>query len=446
MLDGEWEAARVEDGAKQLHVLILTFGTRGDVEPFVAIAHGLQARGYRATICTAPRYHDWLKSLGISCAHMDGSLLDLLETFEGGSLMEKSGGLIGLARAWMKLARRGKEAQAQMMQDAWQAAQVTQPDVVLFHPKVFAGAHIAEALGVPCFVGLFQPMLVPTSAFPPVGFPKLPLPGFSRFAYAVIGFAIGSYRKVVNTFRREQLQRPPVRGRREAFAPVHAPPVAYLHAISPHVLPPPDDWPPDSHMVGYWRLAAEPNYEPPQALATFLEAGPPPVYIGFGSMTVGTPERFRDLLLEALKRAHVRGIISAGWAQLGEAQNDKDVLFIQSVPHTWLFPRMAAVVHHGGAGTTAAGFYAGVPAVICPFFGDQPFWAERSVSLGVGAPPVPKRRMTAPRLAASIRIAVDNAQLRTSAQALAAKLRTEDGVHDAIQRFERAVQRRTKVA
>ncbi len=230
----------------------------------------------------------------------------------------------------------------------------------------------------------------------------------------------------------------PVQSRREVLLPPGAGSIRVLHAISPTVVPRPNDWPPEAILTGYWLLDQQEDYVPPVDLARFLDAGPPPVYVGFGSMTSGDPEALRRIVVDALRRADVRGIISSGWARIDGTDTDNTIT-IPAVPHGWLFPRMAAVVHHGGAGTTAQGFRSGVPCVICPFIGDQPGWAEKSVALGIGAPPVPRKRLTAERLAQSIRLAVNDPDLRENAEALARKLRDEDGVAVAIAAIEESL-------
>src|SRR5690606_33997419 len=173
---------------------------------------------------------------------------------------------------------------------------------------------------------------------------------------------------------------------------------------------------------GYWFLD-EPDWEPPRELADFLAAGPAPVYIGFGSMVPKDAEMTEMVVRTALKAAGVRGVV-----QGDPETSDDQVLAVRDVPHSWLFPRMAAVVHHGGAGTTAAGLRAGAPTVVCPFFGDRPYWGERVAALGAGPAPLPFRSLTVPRLAARIRRAVEDQEMADRADELGRRIRAEDGV------------------
>ncbi len=190
------------------------------------------------------------------------------------------------------------------------------------------------------------------------------------------------------------------RARREVFglppAPVAGPlysknlaGMPVLYGFSPEVIPPPKDWGTDVHVTGYWFLDVEEGWSPPTGLVEFLAAGPPPIFIGFGSMSNRDPAEMEALISEALERSSQRAVVQAGWGGLKGIASPDRVCSIDSVSHAWLFPRMAAVIHHGGAGTTSAGLRAGVPSIIVPFFGDQPFWGQRVHDLGVGPGPSP---------------------------------------------------------
>ncbi len=212
-----------------------------------------------------------------------------------------------------------------------------------------------------------------------------------------------------------------------------------LYGYSPSVIPKPPDWGDNVHVTGYWFLDTDDDWTPPPDLLAFLEAGPPPVYVGFGSMSSRNPEETGRIVLDALERSGQRAVVLAGWGGL-QMTNVPDTVFrLESVPFSWLFPRVSAVVHHGGAGTTSAGLKAGVPSIIVPFFGDQPFWGKHVAELGAGPTPIPRRKLTAARLADAIHQAVTDRTMRTSAADLGARIHAEDGVTEAvsvIQRFE----------
>lgn len=425
------------EAANKPRILILTYGTRGDVEPFIALALGLQGRGYGVTLATAERYGAWVGEFGVPFQPISNLSIDQVDTPDGQVLLEGGSGLVQRLAAGWRMSRKSGPILEEQNFESWQIAQATDPDLILFHPKMLAAPQIAEALDVPAIMAVLQPTLVPTAAFPPLGLPALGIPGWNRFAYRLVSASYAAFKKPLNRFRRDALDLPPVRGR-DLLSPRGPGTLKVLHAISPHVVPRPPDWPAEAKLTGYWRLSADDEFEPPDSLAAFLAAGPPPVYVGFGSMTSAGPGALLALVKDALRSANVRGIVSAGWAGLA-SEPAEDVMIIDAVPHAWLFPRMAAVVHHGGAGTTAAGFHAGVPCVICPFIGDQPGWARLSVTLGVGAEPVPRGKLTAERLGRSIATAVTDPALRRNAQSLASKLAAEDGVANAIAEIEQTL-------
>jgi sterol 3beta-glucosyltransferase len=213
--------------------------------------------------------------------------------------------------------------------------------------------------------------------------------------------------------------------------------IPVLHGHSEAVLPRPDDWPQTAHVTGYWFLDVDVDWTPPAELAAFLGADPPPVYVGFGSMSGRDPERLARTVVEALQIAGLRGIIATGWGGLEAGDLPETIFAIDEAPHAWLFPRMAAVVHHGGAGTTAAGLRAGKPTIVVPFFADQPFWGSRVHGIGAGPKPIPRRRLTAQSLAAAMREATGSQDMIAAASQIGERIRSEDGVANAVSLIER---------
>jgi UDP:flavonoid glycosyltransferase YjiC (YdhE family) len=241
-----------------------------------------------------------------------------------------------------------------------------------------------------------------------------------------------------NNARREILgQRPAPWSWPAALAPGRLGPL--LYGLSPAFLGKPHDWPPAIEVTGFWSLVEETAWTPPPELLRFIERGPAPVYLGFGSMSHRSPEATTRLVLSAIQQSGQRALLHTGWGGLDPGTVPDNVLMIGSVPHAWLFERVAAVVHHGGAGTTAAGVRAGVPSLIVPFHGDQPFWAARVAALGVGPRPIKRQRLTAPALAEAIKRAVSDEPMRRRAAELGALVRAEDGVGQAVAVIERAL-------
>jgi sterol 3beta-glucosyltransferase len=205
-----------------------------------------------------------------------------------------------------------------------------------------------------------------------------------------------------------------------------------LYGFSRHVVPRPADWPDSAQITGYWFLD-EPHWQPSQALRDFLDAGPKPIYVGFGSMVSAQAEQFTACVLDAMGRTGQRAVLATGWGGLAakEGAQDERIFMTQGAPHDWLFPRMAAAVHHGGAGTTAAAVRAGIPSVIVPFYGDQPFWARCLQREGAAPPALDRKHLSAEALANAIDSTLQES-MRRSAATLGERVRAEDGVGAAL--------------
>ena len=193
-------------------------------------------------------------------------------------------------------------------------------------------------------------------------------------------------------------------------------------------MPKPKDWGKDTSVVGFYFLKAPSHYMPDPALTEFLASGPAPIYIGFGSIVVKNPEAMTTLILDAVTKSGQRALISKGWGNFGSraASSSSRVHFLGNVPHDWLFQKVTCVVHHGGAGTTAAGIAAGKPTVVVPFFGDQHFWGDMIARAGAGPRPIPKAKLSAENLSAAILEALKPEKLER-ANLLSQKIAREQG-------------------
>jgi sterol 3beta-glucosyltransferase len=211
-----------------------------------------------------------------------------------------------------------------------------------------------------------------------------------------------------------------------------------LQAFSPQMLPGPAHYPTSTHTTGYWFLPAARAWTPSPALSTFLEADDPVVSIGFGSMAGTDPTRVGRIVVDGVRLAGVRAVLVSGWGGIDTGRAGDQILVVDQAPHDWLFPRMAANVHHGGGGTSAAALASGRPQVVCPFIADQPFWGRRLHANGVAPEPLPQRRLTAESLAAALRQAVADREMITRAAELGAAIRAERGVGKAVELIERA--------
>jgi len=279
-----------------------------------------------------------------------------------------------------------------------------------------------------------QPALVPTREFASAIWPGR-VPGvLNRPSYRAAGVLAAAWaRRDLERWRRDVLMLPPRPGRHDPLRAADGAAAPVLHAFSAHVVPPPADWPASAHVTGYWLLAAAPGWSPPRRLAEFLDTGEPAVYLGFGSMPGPDPERLAAALMAAVRR----GVVASSSLALRRLLPAGRFLVIRQAPHDWLFPRVQAVVHHGGAGTTGAAVTAGRPQVIWPFGVDQHFWACRMAGLGVAPPPRPVRALTGPALAAALDQALGDRRLAATAAGPGQRVRAEDGCGTAIARLER---------
>ncbi|MEW1639580.1 glycosyltransferase [Streptomyces sp. NPDC093801] len=390
-----------------MRMVIITTGSRGDVAPYTGLGRRLLEAGHEVAVAAHPSFAALVGGCGLGFRPVPGDPQ-------------------GLIRDWARAASRDEvraltRAYADGIADGVAGVVAGGADLLLTASGPAPLARTAgEALGVPV-IGTYLVPAHPTGRFalPPARStgPRGPEDNLAagrevvRRAEDVFSGADTRLRALLGLPAGAPATRPEVR-------PV-------FHGFSPLVVPRPADWPSWVKVAGYWWPARPDGWQPPADLVDFLRAGPPPVFLGFGSMAVGQGERLGELVAGAVRRAGVRAVVQAGWAGLDG--RGADVLAIGDVPHDWLFPRTAAVVHHAGAGTTGAGLRAGVPAVPVPVMADQPFWASRLVELGVAPRVLPFRELTAAALGAAITDCLSDPAHRRRASALARGIAAEDG-------------------
>jgi sterol 3beta-glucosyltransferase len=409
-----------------MQLTLVTVGSRGDVQPFVALGQSLQAAGYGVRVATHEHFAPFVREHGLAFAPLSGDPLAILQSAEGQLWVESGENPVAFIR---RLRRLLTAEVAGIAQDVLAACAGS--DAILYSTFAFVAHYVALKLQIPAFAAPLQP-LARTRAFPIINFPARSLGGPLNYASYLLGEQLfwQPVRSLINEWL-AQLELAP-ESFWGPFGAVNAGSRPSFYGFSPHVVPPPADWGPRQHVTGYWFLDAGPGWQPPDDLVAFLEAGPPPVYIGFGSMPARDPQGMATLVRQALQLAGRRAVLLRGWGGLaagpGAKDGDDEICVIEAAPHEWLFPRMAAVVHHAGAGTAAAGFRAGVPTVAVPFFADQAFWASRVSALGVGPAPIPRRRLSAGRLAGAIVKATTDAAMQRRAAELGERIRAERGV------------------
>lgn len=420
-----------------MHLTILTLGSRGDVQPFAALGLALQKAGFGVRMATHGIFQPMLNDLGLTdFVPVEGNPQAITQGEEGREWLETERNPLAFARGFRQLMG---PVIFQAMQDGLHACRDTQA-LIFGGPAYYVGYSIAEKLGIPCLQGYLQP-IHPTGEFPSALFP-LPFSGgrlINYLSHTVGGMTFWQLlRPVVNEARRQFLDLPPlsVAG---PFLDMEKQQIPTLYGFSPSVVPRPANWKPWHHVTGYWFVENQ-EWDPPADLLDFLQSGPPPVYVGFGSMAGREPEHMTRVVLQALRRSGQRGLLVTGWGGLTGADLSDDVFVIDSAPHDWLFPRMAALVHHGGAGTTGTGLAAGKPTVIIPFFGDQPFWGERVYKIGAGPRPIARKDFSADTLDQAIRQAVQDPAINRTAAALGEAICRDNGPQEACRIIDRFLQ------
>jgi sterol 3beta-glucosyltransferase len=384
-----------------MRILIVTAGSRGDVAPFTGLGQRLREAGHEVALAAHDRFADLVRESGLEHRTLPGDPVELVRARTAAPSPEAAHEVFA--------------AYLDELGDGIVDATAAGTDMLLtaFGPAPLSRL-VAEGFGIPS-MGVYLAPGFPTREFPPPGWPGAGTGDNNLAAGREVLARTGSL--YADVTRR-------LRAHFDLTAAQQAEDWPICHGFSPAVVPRPADWPANVHVTGYWWPAAPPGWRPPDLLTGFLEAGPPPVFLGFGSMTP-EHERLQDALAVAVKRTGVRAVVQSGWAELAAAGDD--TLLVGDVPHEWLFPRMAAVVHHAGAGTAAAGLRAGVPAIPVPVLVDQPFWAARLHALGVAPAPLPMHELTAETLTDALRSCLDRPTYKEHAIELSSRIRAEDG-------------------
>ena len=420
-----------------MRITFLALGSRGDVQPLLALAVRLQQSGRHRICFAAPdNFESLVREYQLDFFPLGVNTHTLMGTAELATGLESGRNFLPL---FVWVLRAVKPMLALLMERTWLSCK--DAETILISTIGIGAYHVAEKTGAPCYMATPIPGIAPTRAYPNPGgvFPMLPLGGgYNLLTYFLSGQILqaltGSY---INRWRREKLRLPPIPFGRFPYSQLHGRPVPALGGYSPLVVPKPSDWGDHIHVTGYWFLDPKTAWQPPAPLVEFLESGPPPVYVGFGSMANRDPRQTTRLVSDALERSGQRGVLATGWGGLESTNLSANLFALDAIHHAWLFPRVSVVVHHGGSGTTGAGLRAGVPSVLVPHIGDQPFWAQRVTELGAGPRPIPRRQLTARRLAEAITDAVNDTGMQARALALGERIRAEDGIGKAVEIIER---------
>ncbi|KAL3478914.1 hypothetical protein BJX99DRAFT_245163 [Aspergillus californicus] len=443
----------------KLNIVIQVVGSRGDIQPFIAIGKRLRCHGHRVRLATHLSFREPVEEAGLEFFSIGGDPAELMafmvknpglmpdmRTIRSGAIRKRRREMKAIfSGCWRSCFETGDGTglEHRIPEDPWSEELDLKmvpfvADVVIANPPSFVHISCAEKLGIPLNLMFTMPWSA-TQAFPhPLANIRSQntKPSVANFAsYAIVEIMMWEgLGDLINRFRKHELGLDPLDAIR-APTIAHRLHIPYTYLWSPALLSKPLDWAPNIDVVGFSHLPGPPNYTPPEDLKQFLESGPTPIYIGFGSIVVNKPSKLTEIIFDAIRQTGQRAIVSRGWGNIGADQPpDKNILMIDKCPHDWLFRHVSCVVHHGGAGTTAAGLALGVPTVIVPFFGDQTFWGSIVARAGAGPEPIRYKELTSEKLTTAIQKALEGDTLIKAAE-IGESMRAEEGVRNAVCSF-----------
>lgn len=412
-----------------MKITMLAIGSTGDVRPYMLLGRELHRRGHEITVASFSPFEKMITEAGLKFFCISGDALDLMS-----HLMKP--GAVG-AKYLIEVEKALRDVAPKLLDDLTRSCEGADAMVCTYFGSLFYS--IAEKYDIPCIQTHYFPMdpnaSMPISSAPGQNWGKRWNRTSYKLGYLLIGMVEKRYLtqwRLDNGMSLRPISTRPnynVRGR-------HIP---VIYATSPLVMPRPANWDENIHMSGFWYDDQPTDWTPPQDLVDFMAAGEKPIYIGFGSMTSGNMNKTMTTVLRAVRASGVRAVIGMGWGGNVHAHRNKRIYISDYIPHDWLFPRVSAVVHHGGAGTTASGLRNGKPTLVVPFGGDQPFWGNRVHTLGCGPKPIPRDSLTVHRLAKGLVNLTSHASYRVAAEELAIRLREENGVGCAADIVEREI-------
>tara|TARA_R110002020_G_scaffold2136_1_gene9754 strand:- start:2411 stop:3727 length:1317 start_codon:yes stop_codon:yes gene_type:complete len=412
-------------------IALVTIGTQGDVQPYLALAIALQERGYSVVLGASEEFQGLVEGYGIEFHTLGPSIQAFLTQQRFENAMSQSMLINGPS-----LLRQGQQIVDTAARHAWRMCQGA--DMLILNMNTSFGIDIAEALHVPAIMVALQP-LNSTSEFPLCMYYGADFgPAFNRLSYTAMTVQQIYYNLPRNKLRRE-LMGLDARKKGGFFRNTDGTPLTTLYPYSSIVSPRPRDWPKSAIVTGYWQLKDRTDWQPSPEFQKFLSEGDAPAYIGFGSMPFGA-ERNTKILKEAVAMWGGRAVVARGWGGINPEDLPDSIFAIEKAPHDKLFKYVSSVVHHGGAGTTSAGLHLGRPTFVVPQLVDQPYWGRRVYDLGCGPKPVRLRKLTSEILASALADLNTNADYRRNATDIAEQLRAEDGTGKAIKVIERVME------
>lgn len=419
-----------------MNITLLTYGSRGDFQPFLALAVALQKSSYNVRLAGPGCFAQYAAAYNVPFVPLAGDPIELSKSFN-----DAGKNVFRMVRSMQKHVFSIAPQVVRQSHLALQGADM------LIHSFLFtAGGHtFSREMHIPDISMQIFPIFAPTRAFPNPAFGNIPPGLFSYFTHwlaeKVFWFGgMGGYmrlrRHVDQDFPR-RLYWPFTQSGDRPLTPL-------VFAYSPSVLPRPVEWSDDHiHIPGYLFLD-EATYTPPPELERFLGDGEPPICFSFGSMVHREADRIGKVILGVLERTGQRGVILTGWGGWKPAGVPANVLYLEAAPHGWLFPRCRVIIHHGGAGTTAASLRAGKPNIVIPFAADQPFWGKRVAMLGAGPQPLSVNRLTVESLSKILAETLSSESMKSRALELGRKIQNENAVGEILSMVDQITRRTMK--
>ncbi|KAJ5917147.1 hypothetical protein N7466_010701 [Penicillium verhagenii] len=443
----------------KLNIVIQVIGSRGDIQPFIALGKGFKEHGHRVRLATHLAFRDPVLEAGLEFFNIGGDPAELMafmvknpgllpnfSTIRSGAIQKRRREMNQIINGcWKSCFQTGDGTDLhQIKEDPWSDTvdwrqRPFVADAIIANPPSLAHIHCAQRLGIPLHIMFTMPWS-PTQSFPhplAVLHPQQCKPTVANFvSYAVVDMMVWEgLGDLVNKLRKKILSLDPLDS---ITAPslIHRLQIPCTYLWSPALLSKPRDWSDNIDICGFSFLPSESNYQPPREIQDFLDAGPVPIYVGFGSIVVDDPIKLTKIVFGAIEQTGQRALVSKGWGNLGaeDVEVPDNILIIGSCPHDWLFRHVSCVIHHGGAGTTAAGLALGRPTIVVPFFGDQEFWGGIVARAGAGPQPIPHKQLTVDSLSSAIEMAL-KPSTHEKAQDIENKMKMESGVKDAVRSF-----------
>lgn len=417
-----------------MNITIVTVGSRGDIQPYIALGIGLREKGFNVKIITNENFKSFIEAFNISFHPVKGDIKEILNSEAGIKTLESGYSLKFLKHFFEVLSEYFED----LLDSVIEVSKDT--DFMIFSPLAFICHSVAEYYGIKSISATLQPMNK-TKEFPSFIFPeKLSfIPGYNELSHLILEYS--SWELIKKSVNKSVYKR---FGKtikfRDTKKYLEKTNFNYIYGFSKYIIPKPSDWSVNHHVTGYWFLDTQKNWHPPQELINFLDTDKKIIYAGFGSMLSRDPYETSKIIFDSIKNLDIKLIVSTGWGGLKvQGMIDDNVYVTEQLPHDWLFSKINAAIHHCGSGTTSAALKAGIPSIPVPFFSDQPFWANRIYNLGLSTKPINRKDLNSSNLRTVIKEALNNENMINRSLIISDKIKTENGVENSVKIIENLI-------